>query len=367
MEGARALLQRAIALDSNFFPAYGMLAVTYSNRGQWDDAERVARRMDEMAVRLSASEREMLDGVHAILRGDNQAAIRVSRRTAERDSNPVFLYIAGVHANNSLKPSIALPALEASDSVMLSRGWVAQATNLAEAYRQAAMYEKELAYVQRTHRLFPASVPILGNQLMAFAGLRRPAEAIALADTVLRGISDSIGVASAQWVLLAGLQFRSEGDTATCMRLARAVESWYAAHPLARPMPARAIEQGRVELTLGRLDSAQLWFERAMPDTSRIDAAGYFAVVRARRGDTARARAMADSIGAIQRKWTFGAPAFWRGAILGTVGDKELATQLLARSAREGQSMRGWRGHPALESLAGYPSFEQLVKPELRQ
>src|SRR5262249_40599260 len=153
----------------------------------------------------------------------------------------------------------------------------------------------------------------------AYAGLRRRAEALALADTTLRGISDAVG-GGATWVLSAALEFRAHADSVSAARLIDMVRVWYAAHPMAAPTTRRLVSEGQTFYLSGQLDSAESRFAKAMRDTVGLDAAGFFALVRAARGDTARAKAIGDSLGALPRKWLFGAHTYWQGAIAGAVG-----------------------------------------------
>lgn len=99
-------------------------------------------------------------------------------------------------------------------------------------------------------------------------------------------------------------------------------------------------------------------------ETSRFDAVGYLALADVARGDGARARAIADSLGAIHRPWLFGEHTYWRAAIMGALGERQLAMQLLRQSNDEGQRMPAWHFATALDSLRGYPPFDALIAPE---
>ena len=81
------------------------------------------------------------------------------------------------------------------------------------------------------------------------------------------------------------------------------------------------------------------------------------------RGNRDRARAIADSLGTLQRKWLFGEHTYWRAAIVGALGDQELAVQLLQQSHTEGQSMQAWHFTTELRALHGFPPFETLIRP----
>ena len=87
------------------------------------------------------------------------------------------------------------------------------------------------------------------------------------------------------------------------------------------------------------------------------------ALIAVARGDRTHARAVADSLGALHRRWVFGEQVFWRAAIMGALGERALAVELLQQASREGQQMQTWHYHPALDALHGDAGFEALVRP----
>jgi hypothetical protein len=113
----------------------------------------------------------------------------------------------------------------------------------------------------------------------------------------------------------------------------------------------------------GSPDSAAARFGVVARDTARIDAAGYLALAQLATGDRGRARVVGDSLGSLRRRWLHGEHTFWRAAIMGALGDRDLAVQLLQQANREGQSMETWHYNTALVSLHGFPAFETLVRP----
>ena len=77
----------------------------------------------------------------------------------------------------------------------------------------------------------------------------------------------------------------------------------------------------------------------------------------------APARALADSLGALQRKWLFGWHTFWKGAIYSELGEREAAVRLLGQAYEEGFDKRQWHYYNQLRALRGYAPFEALIKP----
>ncbi len=360
--GARPYYERAIAIDSTFGLAYSMLAVTHINTGQWDEADSVLRRLDLLRHRLPPIGRLELDGMHTALRGDNEGELRNLRELAARDSSPLVLFLLGLSANKLLRPRIALVALERSDSIMVAAGEIGQSRAIGTAYHQAGAYDAELRVARRARRQFPAPV-FLEYQLRAYAGLHRSNEAIGLADTVLRGINDPSGM-PVQFIINGALDLRIHGDSVAAARLFKMARAWYETHAVAKPLPSRSLEEGRAYYLTGQLDSAESRFARAARDTLNVAAAGYLGLVRLLRGDRKAAATIADSLGALPRKWLFGVHTAWRAAITGALGDKERAVQLLRQASREGASMDSWHYAPYLDALRGYAPFETLIRPE---
>jgi hypothetical protein len=66
----------------------------------------------------------------------------------------------------------------------------------------------------------------------------------------------------------------------------------------------------------------------------------------------------------IQRRCLFGAQTWWRGAILGALGEREVAVRLLEQSFAAGQGKSGLHYILPIRSLRGYSPFEALLTPE---
>lgn len=79
-----------------------------------------------------------------------------------------------------------------------------------------------------------------------------------------------------------------------------------------------------------------------------------------------RARALADSLGAVRRPWRFGSDTYWRGAILAALGERGAAVRLLTLAHAEGASKHTWHCVAARRPLRGYPPFEALITPRPR-
>jgi tetratricopeptide (TPR) repeat protein len=354
--------RRAIQLDSDFVSPRLGLANAYANLGLPDSADRVIADVDRVRDKLSVMDKLRVDHLHAMLSGDFEAELRLGRQYIARDSAPTWVFQTGYMAMRLLRPKEAIGLLRASDSALIAAGSLPQITALSRAYHEAGEFGAELSTLERGRKLFPAVRPFAGAELSAYAGQRRSAAALALADTLIAAISDA-DFSPAAMVVAGAQEFGAHGDDVTAGLLAGKLTTWDAAHP-GRRLRAREIGVGLAWLFLHQLDSAENHYRRAAQDSLTLQVAGLLAVVSARRGDTARARATADSLALQQSPRTAGLRDIWRAAILAELGEREQAMTLLRQSTHEGQSMDAWHNDERLRALRGYPPFTELITPK---
>jgi len=289
----------------------------------------------------------------------------VQQQLVARDSSPLALSLTGEAAVWLLRPDLAAPALERSAATYFLMGGGAAFGNLIltlEAYHEAGSHDRELRMILDNEAVFPNLTVFRGRKLRAYAALSRSGQAIALADSILAVREDSLG--NVLPVIQAGAEeFRAHGDPATATRLLTKARAWITEHPVRTPHPERLMREAIVMLSVGAFDSAAARFAVVARDTMRVDAAGYLALAQLAGGDRARARAAADSLGALKRRWLFGSHTLWSAAINGALGERERAVQLLAQANGEGQQMQSWHYSDALTSLHGYAPFDALVRP----
>ncbi|MEO5817271.1 MAG: BTAD domain-containing putative transcriptional regulator [Gemmatimonadaceae bacterium] len=363
--GSRPFFERAIAIDSNYTRAYQLLGRQYLNAGEFARADTIVRRIERLPLGLSATERLQLDYAKAELNGDIAGQLRAQQQLVARDSSALALELAGETAVWLLRPDVAVPALQRSGPayLLLSAGAARGHTLLlAEAYHEAEAHDRELRELLDNRALFIDVGQFRGRELRAFAGLSRGAQAIALADTMLTGSRDSAAV-DAMRVVVGAQEFRAHGDSLTSARLIAMARGWIVAHRAPGASLNHTLAEGVVMLASGMADSAIVRFAVVARDTTRIDAAGYLALAKLARGDRAGAQAAADELGALERPWLFGAHTFWRAAVMGALGERDLAVQLLQQANREGQQMQYWHFLGALDALHNVTAFDALVRP----
>ena len=364
--GSRPFFERAIAIDSNYTRAYLLLGRQYIDAGEYDRADSMARRIEQLPLGLSESERLQLDYMKATLQGDRARMLTVQQQLVARDSNTLSLHLAGQAANAVLKPKVAIPALEQADAAFILLGGIAatlQASGLAEAYHQSGAHDRELRTLVARRGIYPDLDHPRGMQLRAYAGLAQSSAAMALADSMVRSSSDANG-SVLRSLAVGAEEFRVHGDKASAAQLYAKAQAWSRAHPTRTLTRDRALAEGVVMLAAGMPDSAAQRFASVATDSSQIAAAGYLALAQLARGDRGRARTVADSLGALRRPWLFGRHTFWRAAIMGALGERDLAVELLRQAHREGQRMDDWHFTIALDALRGHPAFQELIRPQ---
>jgi TolB-like protein len=368
--GSRPYFARAIAIDPEYTTAYQLLGRQYFFTRQFDSAAAMVQRIEQLPQGLTPVEQLQVNYMKAELSGDFEAMLRTQSQIAKLDPGPLSFALIGAAALAMLRPDTAIAATARIGDAFVVLGGFAVLSGIgaeSEMYHQAGQYARENEALLRRRPEFPEVIDLRGGQLRAFAGLGNGPAAIALADTILTGRSDPFGSA-ASWLTIGGLEFRAHGGEATARRLLTMARTWYASNPSRRAVAVRTLGEGIAMLETGMPDSAATLFLAVTRDTTAADsvslaAAGYLGLAEVARGDTARARTVADSLGALDPQWRFGGHLFWQAAIVGALGDKAGAVDLLQRAHRAGQGKQSWHYSAALESLHGYAPFSDLVRP----
>jgi TolB-like protein len=365
--GSRPFFKRAIEIDSTYTLAYLLLVRQFLNAGEYARADSMARVVERLPQGLNAVERPQLEYARAELRGDIPGLLRAQQSLVVRDSIPLALGLTGEAAVWMLRPALAIPALERARPAYLLLGKRPASGNtmlLVEAYHESGLHDRELRALMDDRGVFPDAGFFWGRLLRVYAGLRKRAAALAVADTLLRDETVDPEAAVLARAMTGADEFRAHGDSVTATLLITRARTWIGTHPSSAPSQDRRLLEGAVFLASGHADSAEARFTVLARDSSRIDAGGYLALARLARGDRAGARAIADSLGALRRPWLFGEHTYWRAAIMGALGKRDLAVQLLRQAYGEGQPMHTWHYVGPLQPLHTFPAFEALVRPQ---
>jgi len=100
-------------------------------------------------------------------------------------------------------------------------------------------------------------------------------------------------------------------------------------------------------------------------DPGDVEALGFLGEVAAALGDTTVARDIEQQFAGLDGPYQRGHWTLHRAQILAMLAERELAVSMLRQAFAEGEQYNIWvHREPALESLRGYPPFEELVRPK---
>ncbi len=360
---SRPYFVRTIALDSTFGRAYVHIAATFVNAGARDSAAPYIERLERMRARLSTDDRLNLDYGQAMMRGDLEAELRIAQDLVKRTSDPIMSYLVGRAAGALLRADLGIPALLASDSTGAVARWQPNMTVLANLYHNSGDHAAEAAHVALGRKRYPNAQGWVSWPLRTFGATGRATDALALADTILRSQPNPTAATGLDALSVGAWEFEAHGDSATARKLTTMGLQWIAAHAPQTRTLAWNRSVGRAWLDRRHADSAIAYLRAALPDTSAIGigTVSYLALAHLLRGDSARARSIADSLATLSPKWDVGSIWYWRAGILAALGDKDRAVQLLRTAHQKGQGKTGWHYNPILRPLRGYPPFEAMI------
>lgn len=364
--GSRPHLRRAIELDSQLVQAYTMLARQYLNAGEYATADSVLLRITSLRLPMTPTEKDQYDYHRAELDGSNDRMIESSRSAVARDSNALSLYLLGEGNLYLLRTREAIKAITAARPtfvVMGGQALVGTELTLAKAMHVEERYSDGLNVLKEHASLYPGDVRLRGGMLREVVGLRDTVQALAIVDSMLNENLASNSASTVSWLITGIEELRVHIDSAFSQRVARRLIDRMRSSPALFNYPPAFFDRGSVFMMAGMPDSAAATFQLAVTRGKRIDAAGFLGVARAQNGDKQGARFTADSLGALKQPFLLGVNTYWKGVILAAVGDRDAAIQLLQQSVAEGRTMDKWHYAPELNSLRGYPAFEQLLKP----
>ncbi|MCG3193519.1 MAG: Serine/threonine-protein kinase PknD [Thermoanaerobaculia bacterium] len=379
--------RRALELDPGFQFARMQLAGHLGNMGLLSEAEAEFDRLDATRERQTPALRKRIDRRRASVfaRLEEWYALSVELAASEPGTGMGL----SVSAFQSNRPRHVVTLLRSPGN------WSAPITpdnpfsvlyfmNLTGALHQLGEHEEELNQARRAREIYPNHLNAWAFEARALVALGRLPEVDALVTQVLslppkwswqsccmpRGTPGFVMLAAAEELRVHGHHERSRAMAT------RAVE-WH------RGRAGEEAEREENRLRLGEsLYMAERWQEAqeafggiAAGGASAIARQGWLGVTGARRGD----RAGADRIsGALARTWSrynLGTDTLWRARIAAVLGDRDGAVTLLRECVAQGGGYtkveRELYGYGLnyqhlmdLETLRGYPPFEELVKPK---
>ena len=372
--------ERAIAIDSTYTAAWTALAGMSVLMGQCDRAREIAERLHPLVDRLPVYERAQLDISMAACQSDYGAALEAARRAAKAEPHRAgmtgWIPLLALLEN---RPHEALDAIAATGWDPFEEdpnpfGW-----ETAAAFHMLGEHGKELKAARLGRHFSRGDMQRLQTEVVALAALGR-------VDELEMRIEERLAQRSYQTypveppdalMVRVGLELRAHGHPAEAQTFfARAVE-WERGHPVEAPDPesqlAQGLLRGRALYLVGRLDEAQVEFDRlleANPDDDQVR--GALGVLAARRGDS-RTALQFDAW--LARRWAESGPGeragvtYERAAIAARLGERERALGLLRQAVGEGIPAIPYyypqlEVDPDFDPLRVDPAFRRLLEPK---
>jgi len=390
--GASDHFRRASELDSSYvLPALfrGPCLFVLQQRAKVDS---IARSLSARRQKLTPYERLLLDANVALIHGREGEVLRHLRRIdalleeTAPDRHLDRLFMKRLKANTAIvlnRPQEALDTLESYRQVRdeweprftaSGVGWEIFAYRYeCVARHMVGDHERELIVARRAHRLFPDHPLMRAWEISALAALGRVEEALAVVDDCVdapSGTRYQIGWRHPCPMLLqAAGELRAHGHREASLAVANRGVEFYRGRPASEA--GTAVHRSDLALLLY---AAERWDEtRELLETlaaEHPDDTWYrsrLGRLAAREGRREDALAISEELEKITEPYSSGNPTYSLAEIAALLGDSERAVQLLQAALGEGC----WMFHDAglhwdmdLESLHGYPPFEEFLRPK---
>jgi serine/threonine protein kinase/tetratricopeptide (TPR) repeat protein len=391
LTGAISSFTRTTEIDTEFFMAYGWLAVCYIYQNNYVMADTVVRNVKERRDRLTQLDRVSLHWLEEMIRGDRAGALQAVRTASRHAPGSVSTWVLVSECIRSNRPHEALRVHESINpeigvTKMMRDLYYGRRTTI---YHLIGEHDKELEVSGKFRKMFPDRYAALNIEIRALVALGRTGEIEKLLDESLKLPVHSTGIPG-ETMQVAGLELLAHGyheaasgalertDTpGETMQLA-GLELLAHGYPEAA---SDALEQSlkwyqeqhgeheyayaRTLYFTGRWDESKTLFEKlASEDRENIDYQGYLGVIAVREGNTNSALSISEWLEKLDRPYLFGSHTLWRARIAARLGEHALSVSLLREAFRQGASYGLWLHRDFdLEPLRDYKPFLELLEP----
>jgi len=375
---------RAAHLDTSFTSAAIGAAAAAANHHDCDRVDSLARIIDRPSRPLNHISRLSLGIAQAMCAGRNEDMLRLTLERANlAPRTSAFQMNAVAAASWANRPATELAILRRIDP-STDLGWSTDTTHfgyygsLVGAYHALGMYEEELAVTERE----PHSAPLSRIWMRAptLAALHRPAEALALLDSVFKlpvETENNFDLApftdgrpeytpTAGWVAMwAARELFVHDEAAAARQAAERGIAWY----LSQPPEERATYEERTVMAsslelIGSYEEAErIWRGLLAEDTSNVDYRGSLAGIAAMRGDTARADSLERWLAAQHGEHVGWTPTLYLARTAALLGRADSAVVYLRETVALGALPYLIHAEPAFRALRSRRDFIELTLP----
>jgi len=169
---ARNYLMKALSIDTNFVHAINVLALSYGNQFNWEQAKKWSLKSYGKRDQMSSQQKINTNRIHAIYFETPSQEITYLRQLLEfDDQDPVSYFNLGTAFVKLRRYDEAVPEYEKSLKVYKDWGikpfWALNYTYLGTAYHKTGQFKKEKKLYAKAEEDFPGDILIIRNQFIS--------------------------------------------------------------------------------------------------------------------------------------------------------------------------------------------------------
>ena len=386
LAAAIAHFNRALEIDPEFVMPGILLAAATDNQGKHREAMALIDSIEKKHPRLTPIVHRRLDMNRANFAGNLEEYYSATNDIVELSpGNPWDAVDLALAASFSNHPREAVEAFRTVRTEFVSSKPFG-AYSLMEwtgALHLLGEHEEELREARWGRGIYPHLLNVRAYEARALVALGRMDEVEKLIEDILTMPSEwaypscCLPRATPAYVMLsAAEELRAHGHREDSLKMASRAADWY------RSRVGEEARQEDIRSGLGdALYQAERWEEAiavfatlAAEHPDNIFYKGRLGTLAARRGDRATALRIAQDLRRLETPYLYGNHTSRSARIIALLGDKEGAVALLREAVAQGAGngdvpdMYGYgfvfRHSMDLESLHGFPPFEDLIKPK---
>ena len=359
---------RAYENDTTFLRSLLIAAAAHGNGGDPHKMDSLLQVILPRRGELAPYDRHRLDYGIAGQEGDIPARLRAARAAVQLVPSGTLRLGLVQSLIDSNRPREALESLEIVwvEVQAINPDWHPLWSIYTEILHLLGNHDRELEIARQGKDLAPTSLHLLAYEGRALAALGRSEEVRDVVNEILAAPEEpGTSVGAALSVLTDEL--RAHGHLDECSELLAAAMSWlqrqsreYSSGPEGRELQGRLLYQSE------RWEEAGEVFRSLGDDGPPAPAVlGSQGVVATRLGDSASALSFSRELAAIEGRYEPGMSTLWQARVEAILGNKEEAMALLRQAFGEGVGFGIWAHRDMdLESLRGFPPFEEFMKPK---